>query len=81
MNIEVLGSGCAKCLKLHDTAVAAACELGLDAHVEKVADMARIASYGVMRTPALVVDGKVVLMGMVPGKEQLKAILQARSGR
>ena len=81
MNIEVWGSGCAKCLKLYDTAVAAVGDLGLDAKVEKVADMARIASYGVMRTPALVVDGKVVLMGMVPGKEQLKSILQARSGK
>lgn len=75
MNIKVLGSGCANCRKLEETAVVAAKELGLNATVDHIYDMGKIMSFGVMRTPALVVDEKVILQGRVPSKDELKKIL------
>jgi small redox-active disulfide protein 2 len=78
MEIKVLGSGCSKCIRLYDNARAAVQELGVQATVEKVTDMATIASYGVMSTPALVIDGQVAVMGRVPSTEQVKMLLKAR---
>ena len=66
MIIKVLGPGCANCVNLEKATRAAVGELGLDATVEKVTDYAAIAGYGVMRTPALVVDEVVVMSGRVP---------------
>lgn len=78
--VKVLGSGCAKCNALEDAARAALTELGMDTAIDHVTDFSQIASYGVMTTPALVVDGKVVSYGRVLKKEEAKAlILQARS--
>jgi small redox-active disulfide protein 2 len=73
--IQVLGPGCAKCKVLFEHAELAAKELGLDYEIEKVTDIDTILAYGVMMTPALVVDGKVKLSGRVPSSEQLKAAL------
>lgn len=70
--IQVLGGGCPKCAKLYEHAEAAARELGLDYEMEKVADFGRIAEMGVMATPALAVDGKVLFEGRVPTVETLK---------
>ena len=77
MIVKVLGTGCKNCKSLEANAKEAIEELGLDATVEKVEDMKGIMSYGVMRTPALVVDEKVKVMGRVPKVEEIKEILNA----
>jgi small redox-active disulfide protein 2 len=74
--VKVLGSGCAKCQALEKATVEALAELGMDTAVEHVTDFAKIAAYGVMSTPALVVDGKVVLYGRVAGKDEIAGILK-----
>jgi len=78
MNIKILGSGCANCQNLEKAARQAVEELGLEATFEKVTDYADIASYGIMRTPGLVVDEEVVLSGRVPTAGQVKELLTAR---
>jgi small redox-active disulfide protein 2 len=74
--IQILGTGCAKCNRLTEAAKAAADELGLDYRLEKVTDMLRFADFGVMITPAMVVDGAVKVAGKVPSAEDLKKLLQ-----
>lgn len=71
MVIKVLGTGCANCRKLEALATRAVDELGLDAEVVKVTDMKDIMAYGVMSTPALVIDEELKLAGRVPAYEQL----------
>lgn len=78
--IKVLGSGCAKCSALELAAREALAELGMDTEIEHVTDFARIAAYGVMTTPALVVDGKVVSYGKVLKKDEAKALIQKARG-
>ncbi len=73
--IEVLGPGCAKCKVLYEHAETAAKELGIEYEIRKVTDISAIIGYGVMATPALVVDGEVRVAGRVPSAEQLKALL------
>ena len=73
--IQVLGPGCAKCKVLYDHADQAAKELGLEYEIEKVTDISIIVGYGVMTTPALVVDGRIKFAGRVPSAQQLKAVL------
>lgn len=75
MKILVLGSGCARCKQLHNNTMEAVMEANLDADVEKVEDITTIMKYGVMATPALVVDGVVKLSGRVPTVAELKKIL------
>lgn len=75
--VKVLGSGCARCNELETEVKAALEELGMEPVVGHVTDPARIAAYGVMSTPALVVDEKVVSFGRVLKKEEAKALLQA----
>lgn len=75
MEIKVLGSGCMNCNKLENNVRTAVEEAGVDATIEKVSDMKAILSYGVMRTPALVVNGKVVVMGKVATVEEIKKFL------
>jgi small redox-active disulfide protein 2 len=74
-DIKVLGPGCAKCQELLSQTQRAAQELGLDCRVEKVSDIREITSYGVMMTPALVVDGQVKVSGKVPSLDDLKKML------
>lgn len=74
--VKVLGSGCAKCAALEEAVRAALAELGMDTGIDHVTDFAQIAAYGVMTTPALVVDGRVVSCGRVLKKEEAKALLQ-----
>ncbi|WP_159521792.1 thioredoxin family protein [Sunxiuqinia indica] len=71
MEIKVLGTGCAKCKTVEKTAHEAVKEMGVQAKVEKVEDMLKIMQYGVMRTPALVINEKVVLSGKVPSKKEI----------
>ena len=73
--IEVLGPGCPKCQKLHDETQQAAFELGLECNIIKVSDIRAISGYGVMMTPALVVDGVVKVVGKVPSREEIKAMI------
>lgn len=75
MNIKVLGTGCAKCKSLEKLTRNAVEELKLDANVEKVEDIQQIMEYAVMRTPALVIDEKVVLSGQLPKITELKSLL------
>jgi len=75
MDIKILGSGCANCDNLEKATREAAAALGIDATFDHVTDPGEIASWGVMRTPALVVDDEVVLSGRVPTTETVKALL------
>ena len=78
MKIEVLGPGCPKCMSMEQNVKKAVAELALQAEVEKVTDIQRIIQKGVMSTPALVIDGTVVLQGKNPSVEQLKELIKAR---
>ncbi|PKM97274.1 MAG: thioredoxin family protein [Elusimicrobia bacterium HGW-Elusimicrobia-3] len=73
--IQILGMGCPKCNKLYAAAEAAAKELGIEYQMEKIADINKITDMGVMMTPALAVDGKVLLSAKVPTVEELKKII------
>ena len=75
-SVKVLGSGCQKCNALEAATKEALAQLGMDMTIEHVTDFAKIASYGVMTTPALVVDGKVVSYGKVLKTEEVIAILK-----
>ena len=75
MKIQILGPGCSNCRRLAEKAATAAEELGIDCEIEKVEDLQAIMSFGVMVTPALVVDGQVKLSGMVPHVSKIKEIL------
>lgn len=74
--VKVLGSGCAKCNQLEQATIEALKELSMDTAIEHVTDFAQIATYGVMSTPALVVDGKVVSYGKVLKKEEVVELLK-----
>ncbi len=76
MRIEILGSGCVNCQKLEENVKEALKKLNLDAEVEKVTDMAKIMSYGVMSMPGLVMDGVVKMTGRVPGVKEIENILK-----
>lgn len=76
MLIQILGMGCAKCTKLEELAKKAVAELGIDAQVEKVKELDKIMAFGVMVTPALVVDGTVKVAGRVPDVETIKQYLK-----
>lgn len=75
MLIQILGTGCPKCQKLEENARQAATELGVDFEVSKVKELQQIMTFGVMITPALVVDGVVKVAGKVPGVEDIKKML------
>ncbi len=72
MEIKVLGPGCAKCSKTEKLIQEVIKETGVEASVEKVTDMLQIASYGVLGTPSVIVDGEVKCTGKVPKKEDIK---------
>lgn len=76
MEIKILGTGCANCKNLERSTRLAVDELHLDASVVKEEDIVKIMAYGVMRTPALVLDEKVLFYGRVPSVSELKEILQ-----
>ena len=77
MEIKILGTGCAKCKALEKVTRDVVAENGIVANVTKVEDIMDIMKFGVMTTPALVVDGKVVMKGHVPSKEEVKQLLTA----
>lgn len=75
MEIKILGPGCARCKSLEKTVINSLAELEIAADVSKVEDIVKIMEYGVMHTPALVINGKVVMSGQVPSVNQVKEIL------
>lgn len=75
MNIKVLGTGCAKCKSLEKVTREAVAEMGIDAEVEKIEDIVKIMQYGVMRTPALVINEKVVMSGSLPSMSEIKELI------
>jgi small redox-active disulfide protein 2 len=75
MKIQILGSGCAKCRQLAAIAEQAAQDMGIQYELEKVTDIKRYADFGVMFTPALVVDGTVKVSGRVPSLDETKRLL------
>lgn len=78
--VKVLGSGCAKCNALEQATREALAELGMETAIDHVTDFAQIAAYGVMTTPALVVDGKVVSYGKVLKKDEAKDLIRKVRG-
>ena len=75
MEIKVLGPGCAKCEKVLKIVKEAIAETGVDATVEKVTDVMKIAGYGVFGTPSVIIDGEVKSVGKIPTKEDVKSWL------
>jgi small redox-active disulfide protein 2 len=75
MKLQILGTGCAKCNALTMATEKAAQTLGVPYELEKVTDLNRIMAFGVMMTPALVVDGKVKVRGKVPSVDDLERLL------
>ena len=71
MDIRILGSGCAKCQRLEQLTREVAARLGVDAEFHHVRDLAKIMEYPVLSTPALVVDGKVMVSGRMPSREEI----------
>lgn len=78
MKIEILGPGCPKCSSLESLVKKTVLELGLDAEIVKITDINTMIDKGVMQTPALIIDGNLVLQGKVPSEEEIKKIIQIR---
>ncbi|WP_461810222.1 thioredoxin family protein [Faecalimonas sp.] len=77
MSIKVIGTGCDKCDKLYENVMRAVEEMGVDATVEKVEDLMEIVKLGVMTSPALMIDGKMVSVGKVTKKDEVKKYIQS----
>ncbi len=75
MKIQILGTGCAKCIKLTENAEKAAKEMGVDFEIEKVTDINKIMEFGVMFTPGIAIDGQVKSVGKVLSVEDIKKML------
>jgi len=75
MEIKVLGSGCPRCKALEKATRDVLAEMDIEATIEKEEDIMRIMEYGIMHTPALVINGKVVLSGRVPSSSEIKEII------
>ncbi|HZK08458.1 MAG TPA: thioredoxin family protein [Bacteroidales bacterium] len=75
MEIKVLGTGCTKCKSLEQATREAIAKTGVEANVTKVEDILEIMQYGIMSTPALVVDGQIVVKGRVPSVDEISKIL------
>ena len=73
--LQILGTGCPKCQKLTENAETAAKELGLSYQIEKVKNINDIMKFGVMMTPALVIDGEIKVAGRIPAVEEIKKML------
>ena len=75
MEIKILGTGCSNCKALEKSVINALADMDLSANVSKVEDIQKIMAYGIMRTPGLVIDEKVVLAGRIPSLNELKEII------
>jgi small redox-active disulfide protein 2 len=76
MEIKVLGTGCSNCKTLEKSVINALAEMNYDADVVKVEDIQQIMTYGIMRTPGLVINGTVVVSGRVPSVKEIKEIIE-----
>lgn len=76
MKIEILGTGCSKCKALEENTKKAVAQAGIFAQIEKVEDIVKIMDYGVMSTPALVIDGVVKSTGKLLNQEEIKVLLK-----
>ncbi|PWJ92067.1 small redox-active disulfide protein 2 [Oceanotoga teriensis] len=76
MKVKILGSGCANCNKLEKNTIDALKDLNIDYEIEHVKDYEKIMGYGVMKTPALVVDEKVIISGRVSKKDEIKNLIK-----
>ena len=76
MQIKVIGTGCYKCDKLYGNTQEALTELGIEAQLEKVEDLLEIVKLGVMTSPSLMIDGKLVVSGQVVSKDKIKKLLR-----
>ena len=76
MEIKILGVGCAKCIALEKRVRETVEEMGINANVRKVTDIGEIMEYGVMMTPALVINNEVKYAGRVPSREEIKDVLK-----
>ncbi len=76
IKIKVLGSGCAKCKKLHELTQEVVKELGFELNVEYVTDISEIIAMGVMSSPVLAINNKPILVGVLPSKEELKEMVE-----
>ncbi|MEI6124506.1 MAG: thioredoxin family protein [Bacteroidota bacterium] len=76
MEIKILGTGCSNCKTLEKSVINALTEMNYSANVEKVEDIQKIMGYGIMRTPGLVINDKVVLSGRVPNLKEIKEIIE-----
>jgi small redox-active disulfide protein 2 len=81
MKIQILGTGCAKCKTLTANAEQAVQELGMDAQIEKVSDIADIMKFQILMTPGLVINGQVKTAGRVPSVDEIKQMLLAAGGK
>jgi small redox-active disulfide protein 2 len=75
MEIKVLGTGCPNCKALEKSVINTLAEMKIEADVEKVEDIQKIMSYGIMRTPGLVINGKIVMSGRIPSAKELKEMI------
>jgi small redox-active disulfide protein 2 len=73
--VQILGTGCPKCKKLFELSLQTVKDLGIDAEVTKVEDINEIIKFGVMMTPALVVDGEVKVVGRIPKPDEIKTMV------
>jgi len=78
LSVKILGMGCANCNRLEDSARQAIAALGAEATIDHVKDMSAIMAYGVMRTPALVVNEKVLLSGRVPSADEVRTLIMGQ---
>ncbi|MDQ2087797.1 thioredoxin family protein [Herbivorax sp. ANBcel31] len=76
MDIKVLGTGCAKCKNLEKIVREVVSDMGISANVEKVTEINKIMEYDILMTPGLVINGAVKVAGKVPGKDELKKIIE-----
>jgi len=80
MEIKVLGPGCANCHKMEELATQAVKELGINANIEKITDIARIAMHGILSTPGLIINGKIKHSGKpLPSLEKVKEMIKAEA--
>jgi small redox-active disulfide protein 2 len=81
MEIKVLGPGCANCKRLYAEAEKAVAQAGIPATIAKVEAMEDIMAYGILRTPGLVIDGKVVASGRIPGAAEIVTLIAAAGAK
>jgi len=81
MNIKILGTGCTKCNALEKNVGDVVKQMQIEADIEKVKDMKQILEYPILTTPGLVIDGRVVCYGRVPGKDEIEKIIKNATGK